>query len=150
MASELAKEICTRLEGYWQYWKTTKVILRPAIIYAPNNHSSGATKHIDIKYYVVKDKVRDHTISLKHIKTEKMLTDLLTKGLPPNVFMEHVAGMGLRESIWFLDYKIGPKSKNICYWMEVCIVAIKSIGELTLMMKHALCANLWSDRKSEK
>jgi hypothetical protein len=71
----------------------------PAVQYAHNNKSSGAAKHIDIKYYVVKDKVRDHIISLEHISTEKMLADPLTKGLPPNVFREHVAGMGLRESI---------------------------------------------------
>jgi len=38
-------------------------------------------------------------ISLEHISTEKMLADPLTKGLPPNVFREHVAGMGLRESL---------------------------------------------------
>ena len=56
-------------------------------------------KHIDIKYYVVKDKVRDQMISLEHISTEKMLTDPLTTGLPPNMFREHVAIMGLRESL---------------------------------------------------
>jgi hypothetical protein len=71
----------------------------PAVKYAHNNRSSGAAKHIDIKYYVVKDKVRDQIISLEHISTEKMLADLLTKGLPPNVFREHTAGMGLRESL---------------------------------------------------
>ena len=67
--------------------------------FAHNNKSSGAAKHIDIKYYVVKDKVRDQMISLEHISTEKILADPLTKGLPPNVFREHVAGMDLRESL---------------------------------------------------
>ena len=71
----------------------------PAIQYVHNNKSSGAAKHIDIKYYVVKDKVRDYIISLEHISTEKMLADPLTKGLPSNVFREHLAGMGLRESL---------------------------------------------------
>jgi hypothetical protein len=66
----------------------------PAVQYAHNNKSSGPAKHIDIKYYVVKDKVRDHIISIEHISTEKMFADPLTKGLPPNVFREHVAGMG--------------------------------------------------------
>ena len=36
----------------------------PAVQYAHNNKSSGAAKHIDIKYYAVKDKVQDHVISL--------------------------------------------------------------------------------------
>ena len=71
----------------------------PAVCYAHNNKSSGPAKHINIKYYVVKDKVRDHIINLEHIRTEKMLVDLLTKGLPPSVFREHLAGIGLRESL---------------------------------------------------
>ena len=57
----------------------------PAVQYAHNNKLSGAGKHIDIKYYVVKDKVQDQVISLEHISTVKMLADPLTKGLPPNV-----------------------------------------------------------------
>ena len=71
----------------------------PAVQYTHNNKSSGAAKHIDIKYYVVKDKIWGHVISLEHISTEKMLVDPLTKGLPPNVFREHVADMSLRESL---------------------------------------------------
>ena len=31
--------------------------IHPTVCYTHNNKSSGATKHIDIKYYVVKDKV---------------------------------------------------------------------------------------------
>ena len=46
----------------------------------------------------MKDKVRDQVISLEHISTERILADPLTKGLPPNVFREHVASMGLREA----------------------------------------------------
>ena len=72
---------------------------QPAVFYAHNNKSSNATKPIEIKYYVVKDKIQDQTISLEHIKTKNMLADPLTKGLPPSVFMEHVAGMGLMESL---------------------------------------------------
>ena len=70
-----------------------------AVQYAHNNKSSGVAKHIDIKYYLVKDKVWDHVISLEHISTEKMLADPLTKGLPPNVFREHIAGMSLRKNL---------------------------------------------------
>ena len=71
----------------------------PAVMYAHNNKSSGAAKHIDIKFYVVKDKVRDQIISLEHISTVKILADPLTKGLPPYVLVEHVAGTGLKERL---------------------------------------------------
>jgi hypothetical protein len=70
-----------------------------AVCYAHNNKLSGAAKHIDIKYYVMKDKARDHTISLEHIRIEKMLVDPLTKDLLSNVFREHLADMDLWESL---------------------------------------------------
>ena len=71
----------------------------PAVFYAHNNKASGAAKHIDIKFYVVKEQIQDHTISLEYISTRRMLADPLTKGLPSNVFREHLAGMGLREGL---------------------------------------------------
>jgi hypothetical protein len=71
----------------------------PAVQYSYNNKKSDASKHINIKYYVVKEKIQDHTINLEHISTKQMLADLFTKDLPPNMFKEHVAGMSLRESI---------------------------------------------------
>jgi hypothetical protein len=47
----------------------------------------------------MKDKIRDQIINLEYISTVKMLADPLKKGLPPSVFKEHVAGMGLRDSM---------------------------------------------------
>jgi hypothetical protein len=70
-----------------------------AVLYAHNNKKTKAAKHINIKFYVVKEKIHDQNISLEHISTKKMITDPLTKGLPPSVFKEHLAGMGLRESL---------------------------------------------------
>jgi hypothetical protein len=71
----------------------------PTIQYSYNNKKSDASKHININYYVVKDKIQDHTISLEHISTNQMLADPFTKGVPLNVFKEHVPGMGLKKSL---------------------------------------------------
>ena len=71
----------------------------PAVLYAHNNKKTKAAKHINIRFYVVKEKIQDQTISLEHISTKKMIADPLTKGLPPSVFREHLADMGLRESL---------------------------------------------------
>ena len=71
---------------------------KAAVFFAHNNKSSDATKHIDIRYFVVQDRVQDRTINLVQLSTKKMLADPLTKGLPPNIFQEHVVGMGLLES----------------------------------------------------
>jgi hypothetical protein len=70
-----------------------------AVQYSYNNKKSDVAKHINIKYYVVKEKIQDHTFSLEHISTKRMFMNTFTKGLPPNVFKEHVVGMGLREKL---------------------------------------------------
>jgi hypothetical protein len=74
-----------------------------------NNHLSSslqwqqvkcAAKHIEIKLYVVKEKIWYHIKSI-----EQVLADPLTKGLPPSAFREHTVDMGLWYSLWFLDTK---------------------------------------------
>ena len=57
-----------------------------AIFFSSNNKSSGVSKHIDLKYHVVKERWQDRTINIEHIRTNAMFVDPLTKGLPPAVF----------------------------------------------------------------
>jgi hypothetical protein len=71
----------------------------PAVLYVHNNKKTKAAKHINIIFYVVKEKIQDQTISLEHISTKKIITDPLTNDLPPSVFREHLADMDLRESL---------------------------------------------------
>jgi hypothetical protein len=71
----------------------------PMVFFSYNNKSSGTAKYIDIKCYIVKEQIQDQTIEVEHIRTQHMLVDLLTKGLPPSMFRHHIAGMGLRESL---------------------------------------------------
>jgi hypothetical protein len=71
----------------------------PAVLYAHNNKKTKAAKHINIRFYVVKEKIQNQTISFEHISTKKMIVDLIMKGLPLSVFREHLADMGLRESL---------------------------------------------------
>jgi hypothetical protein len=42
----------------------------PVVQYSYNNKKSDAVKYNNIKYYVVKEKIQDHTISLEHISTK--------------------------------------------------------------------------------
>ena len=59
----------------------------------------------------MKDKIQNQTIRLEHIRTKDMLADPLTKGLPPNVLKEHLAGMGLRESLMIRGH--AQKEQNL-------------------------------------
>jgi hypothetical protein len=72
---------------------------KPVVLYAHNNKKTKAAKHINIRFYIVKEKIQDQTISLEHISAKRMIADPLMKGLPPSVFREHLAGMGLRKRL---------------------------------------------------
>ncbi|KAG8483132.1 hypothetical protein CXB51_022089 [Gossypium anomalum] len=68
---------------------------KSAVLYSNNNRSSSKSKHIDIKFLVVKERVQNGQISIEHIGRNSMIADPLTKGLPPKVFHEHTAHMGV-------------------------------------------------------
>lgn len=70
---------------------------KSAILYSNNNRSSTKSKYIDIKFLVVKEKVQSKQISIEHLGTNFMLADSLTKEVPPKVFHEHTAHMGISE-----------------------------------------------------
>jgi hypothetical protein len=59
---------------------------KAAVFFSHNNKSSGASKHIDLRYLIMRERAQDHTINLEHIGTKKMLMDPLTKGLPLHIF----------------------------------------------------------------
>ena len=68
---------------------------KSAVLYSNNNRSSTKSKHIDIKFLVVKERVQTRQLSIEHIGTNSMVADPLTKGVPPKVFHEHTARMGV-------------------------------------------------------
>ena len=60
-----------------------------------NNKSGSRSKHIDIKYLAIKERVKEKKVVIEHVTTELMLADLLTKDLPPQRFKDHVGSIGL-------------------------------------------------------
>ena len=66
-----------------------------AVMYSNNNRSSTKSKFIDIEFLVVKERIQEGQVSIEHIGTNSMIADPLTKGLPPKVFHEHIARMGV-------------------------------------------------------
>ena len=53
------------------------------------------TKHIEIDYHVVRNKVLEKVIKLIHVKTQSQLADLLTKALSHKQFSELLSKTGL-------------------------------------------------------
>jgi len=53
---------------------------KSAVLYSNKNRSSTKSKHIDIKFLVVKERVQSRQISIEHLGTNSMIADPLTKG----------------------------------------------------------------------
>ena len=65
------------------------------VFMAKNNKSGSRSKHIDIKYLTIRERVKELKVVIEHISIELMIVDPLTKGMPPDYFKDHVVQMGL-------------------------------------------------------
>ena len=78
-----------------ELWKELKdhlsyiVIINQLILHLTNNRNMTKSKHIDIKFLVVRERVQSGQMSIEHISTNSIIADPRTKGLPPKVFHEH-------------------------------------------------------------
>ncbi|CAL1377112.1 unnamed protein product [Linum trigynum] len=66
-----------------------------AVFFSKNDKYSKGAKHMEVKYYVVKEEVQKQRVSIEHISTQLVIANPLTKGLPPKTFTEHVERMGI-------------------------------------------------------
>ena len=62
---------------------------------AKNNKSGTRSKHIDIKYLAIRERVKEKKVVIEHVSIELMIDDPLTKGMPPLKFKGYVDKMGL-------------------------------------------------------
>ena len=72
-----------------------------AVFLAKNNKSEIQSKHIDIIYLAIQERVKENKITIEHISNELMIADSLTKGMPPSMFKNHVFRMGLNTMLNF-------------------------------------------------
>ncbi|BAT96301.1 hypothetical protein VIGAN_08321700, partial [Vigna angularis var. angularis] len=70
-----------------------------AVFFSKNDKYSKGAKHMELKYFVVKEEIQKHKVSIEHISTDFMISDPLTKGLPPKLFVDHVKNMGIMSTI---------------------------------------------------
>jgi len=61
----------------------------------PTYMVSGRSKHIDVRFHVIRDAAANGLIRLEYVRTEDMTTDILTKALPRETFQRHVRELGM-------------------------------------------------------
>ena len=91
------RNIISALEGVHSISRPLKLFCDNSVVvsFSRNTKSTSRSKHIDVKFFFVKEKFAKSPISFKHTPMTSMLADPLTKDLPICVFQEHVTHMGL-------------------------------------------------------
>lgn len=64
-----------------------------ALAYNPIHHAK--TKHIDIRYHLVREAVEKGLVNLKYIKSEELMADVMTKGLAGPAHYNCISKFGL-------------------------------------------------------
>jgi len=65
-----------------------------AIFFSKNDKYSKGAKHMELKYFAVKEEVQKRRVSIEHISTDLMIANPLIKGLLPKLYASHVKNMG--------------------------------------------------------
>ena len=64
-----------------------------AIFFTKNNKRSNATRNLDIKYLIAREKVMAGLVKIDYLETGSMIADPLNKEVPTIVFKKHVNSM---------------------------------------------------------
>ncbi|CAL2237858.1 unnamed protein product [Prunus armeniaca] len=68
------------------------------VFYSRNNKRSAGTKHLEIKFLLVREKIKQGQTQIDHISTHDMIADPLNKAIPNSIFKRHVTSMGILAS----------------------------------------------------
>ena len=68
-----------------------------AIELSKNPRFHNRTKHIDVAYHFVREKVGDKSINVNYCSTDKMLADVMTKSLPRQTFQKFRDMLNVKE-----------------------------------------------------
>ena len=105
MSCNVVEKLCLRASCFDSIMSPLRIYCdnSAAVRFSKNNKTTGGSKHIDIKYLVVEEKVQNGVVFIEHIKNILMLVDPLTKRLPSKLFMDYVVRVSLVASLSILD-----------------------------------------------
>ena len=69
------------------------------MLLAKNNRSGSRSKQIDIKYFVIREHVKEKKMVIEHISIELMIADPLTKGMLSMKSKDDVGIIGIVSSL---------------------------------------------------
>ena len=70
-----------------------------AVLFINNNRSLKGSKHMEVKFFTIKESVQKGDVAVEHVSTDDIIADPLTKRVRLCVFERHVSSMGLEASL---------------------------------------------------
>ena len=81
----------TKLENFYLYTDS-----KSAIDLANNPAYHNRTKHIDIQYHFVREKIINNIVTIDYISTKEQIADIFTKAVNINTFTRLVNALNLK------------------------------------------------------
>uniref|UniRef100_A0A151UFD3 Copia protein n=1 Tax=Cajanus cajan TaxID=3821 RepID=A0A151UFD3_CAJCA len=70
---------------------------RSAIKLAKNPINHERSKHIDVRFHFIREKVKEGSVELEHVGSKEQVADIFTKPLPATTFQELRKLLGMKE-----------------------------------------------------
>lgn len=86
----LTKDLTGATDAVQMYTDSTS-----ALAMMENAVTSARTKHVDVAYHFVRERVGAKELAVAHVPTDRMVADILTKALPTGGFNACCDGLGL-------------------------------------------------------
>lgn len=96
-------------ESFWPELKVNPLIMycdnQSAISLSGNESYHARSKHIDVRYHFIRQKITTNRVKLNYRRSEDMVADALTKGLPRFKHESFINAMGLcpGENVGIMD-----------------------------------------------
>ena len=75
---------------------TPVLVDNKAVEFSVNNpETSQRTRHLDVRYFKVRDYIRDQSVRVRHIGTDVNVSDFFTKALPTYSFNRYREFLGM-------------------------------------------------------
>jgi hypothetical protein len=87
------------------------------IAFSKNNTNHDRSKHIDIRAYALRDKVKEGVVKLVHVDTKNQLADMMTKHIQKATFKKHVERIFSGQSCLppkSAAWKVSREAKGMC------------------------------------
>ena len=85
---------CLQSSRLFLFWLTISLL---AVFSVNNPETSQRTRHLDVRYFKVRDYIKQQAVRVRHISTNMNVADFFTKGLDRVLFTRYRDCLGMED-----------------------------------------------------